>query len=215
MRIKNTRRNRRIGLGASVVLLGAFAIAGVTSTGAYFSDAHNGNISGTVGSIKITGSGGAGANNLDLSFDRLLPGQSQTVTVGYTNTGNSPEDVFLHFGNADALHALNDLGRYGEFHVVANGTHYFDSANLNDNQERGTCGPLSPSGCWPLPATLKVASNVAPGATGTIQFTFMYAAALSGQTAAGGGVWNAYPVNAPTASGLPYTLVATQVGQTP
>jgi len=23
---------------------------------------------------------------------------------------------------ADALHALNDLGSYGEFHVVANGT---------------------------------------------------------------------------------------------
>jgi hypothetical protein len=124
-----------------------------------------------------------------------------------------------------ALHALNDLGTYGEFHVKANGTQLFDSANLNDglhNPAKPSCGPFDPTGCWPLPKMIKIASNVGPTAGGSVDFTFGYASKLSGQSPTGGGAWNSYP--APTVpnptpviagSGLPYQLVATQVGQTP
>lgn len=214
MRIKFTKKKRIAAFALSVLAAAGFTVGGVISTGAFFSDSHNGTISGTVGSIKIVGSGGTGPEGLNLSYDGLLPGAPQTQTIHYQNTGTSPEDVWVVFNNADALHALNDLGTYGEFHIAANGDQVFDSTNLNDNAAN-SCGPLSPAGCWPVPRANKVASNVAPGASGSIDLTFGYAGKLKTQSPAGGGVWNAYPVSAPTASGLPYQLVATQHGQTP
>ena len=91
-----------------------------------------------------------------------------------------------------------------------------------------SCGTLAPTGCWPVPKMIKVASDVGPTPSGTVDFTFTftftfgYAAKRKGQTEAGGGVWNSCPV--PTVpkpnpvvvgNGLPYQIVATQVGQTP
>jgi len=223
-------RNRKkmiFGVGGVAIAL-TLSLASLGTTGAYFSDTHQGNVTGAVGSIKVTGSGGTGTSNIDLNFTGLLPGTPQTVKAGYQNTGLSPQDVWVVFNNPDALHALNDLGRYGEFHVSANGTALFDSANLSDDQDDPahlSCGTLAPTGCWPVPKMVKLASNVAPSATGTVSFTFGYTAykgGISAQTTAGGGAWNSYPV--PTVpvpnpvvvgSGLPYQLVATQVGQTP
>jgi hypothetical protein len=218
---------------SAITLIAAIFVAWMATgfTGAYFTDTHSGNITGTLGSIRVTPSGGSGTENMDLQFTNLLPGEPQTVSVNYQNTGTSTEDVWIKFQNPTALSALNNLGTYGEVHVVANGTSLFDSANLNDRL--ATCGAFSTSGCWPLPAKLKVASGVGPTASGTINFTFGYASKMKTQPPAGT-QWNTFPASscayAPgscpdgqttinvadgTGSGLPYQIVATQVNQTP
>jgi hypothetical protein len=208
-------------IGALVTLfLAAMATVG---TGAYFSDTNNGQIDGTVGSIKVTTSGGSGAENADFAFANLLPGDPQSATVGYQNTGRNAQDVWVVFPNSDALHALNQLGTYGEVHLKSGATSLFDSANLNDDQApaTGSCGGFDPSGCWPLASKYKLASNVAPNATGSMTFTFAYASKLVGGNVDGAApAWNQYPVPGstnpgPAGSGLPYQIVATQVGQTP
>jgi hypothetical protein len=210
----------RLALWATTLAATAgLVIAGTGVTGAYFSDTHHGTISGTIGSIKVTPSGGTGTDGTDFTFSNLLPGVPQTATVAFQNTGSNNEDVWLVFDNATALSALNNLGTYGEVHV-SNGDPLFDSANLNDRVT--TCGPLSPSGCWPLPRQIKVASNLAPSASGHVSFSFNYAGKLS-DPAAEGAPFNLYPVPGQytvdpadgTGSGLPYEIVATQVGQTP
>jgi hypothetical protein len=211
-----------VALGATASLVG-FAASG---TGAYFSDSSPGTITGSVGSILVSVSGGNGSNSTDFHFDRLLPGTPQTETITYTNTGNSVEDVFLTFPNATALSALNDLGTFGSVQVGdAGGNTVFDSSNLNDNSSPNHCGPnFSPSGCWPLPNQIKVDSNLAPGQSHTATFTFGYASKLgTASHSSGGGVWNTFPVTGQftvnsadgSGDGLPIAIVATQVGQTP
>lgn len=207
-----SRNNRRVrvAVGAgSLALVAAGLIGSVNGSLAYFTDSQSGSLTGSVGSIK------GAVSTSTLAFTNLLPGEVQTVDAYMRNTGLNNQDVWVVFDNADALHALNDLGTYGEFHIKANGVAKFDSANLNDNQGN-SCGPLSPAGCWPVPQKLKLASNVVPGDTVTYSFGFGYASKLSTQSPEGGGVWNAYPVGgSPTASGLPFKIVETQVGQQP
>lgn len=221
-----------LALAATVAILGGTAWVAAGTTGAYFSDTHMGSITGTVGSIKVTPYGGAGAEGMDLSFTNMLPGVPQTVKVNYQNTGANNEDVWIVFDNATALSALNSLGTYGEAHLSANGTALFDSANLNDRS--ATCGAFSPilPGCWPLAKQYLVAANLAPGATGNASFTFM----LASKTKAAAAAFNPYPVSSVgyvddpnhnkddqnyvsaedgSGSGLPYQIVATQHGVTP
>ncbi len=224
----NTVKTRGLALLATVALLGGTAWIATGTTGAYFSDTHTGSISGSIGSIKVTPSGGSGPEGMNLAFNDMLPGVAQTVTVKYQNTGANPEDVWIVFNNATALSALNNLGSYGEVHLSANGTALFDSANLNDRS--GTCGAFSPSGCWPLAKQYKVASNLAPWAAGTASFTFSYAGKMVTPPVA----FNSYPVSVNgyttshntndqnivnaadgTGSGLPYSIVATQHDVTP
>lgn len=221
-------KSKGLALVATVAMLGGTAWIAAGTTGAYFSDTHNGSITGTIGSIKVTPYGGAGADGMNLSFTNMLPGVSQTAKVSYKNTGANAEDVWIVFDNATALSALNNMGTYGEAHLSANGTSLFDSANLNDRV--GTCGTLSPSGCWPLAKQYLVAANVAPGAAGSISFSFNLAA----KTVSAGPVFNPYPVstqgwlvthnsadqnfvdpNVAPGNGLPYEIVATQHGVTP
>ena len=213
-------RTVRVALWATtLVAMAGLVVAATGATGAYFTDTHQGTISGNIGSIKVTPSGGSGADNMDFAFSNMLPGEPQTATVHFQNTGANSEDVWLVFNNATALSALNNLGTYGEVHV-SNGNALFDSANLNDNS--GSCGAFSPAGCWPLPSQIKVASNLGPTASGHASFTFDYAGKLK-NPAAEGAPFNIYPipgqftVNAAdgTGAGLPYEIVATQVGQTP
>lgn len=215
-----TFRTKAVALAASVSLLGGVAWIAAGTTGAYFSDTHSGTISGTIGSIRTAVSGGTGTDGTNFSFDNMLPGEPQTATVSYQNTGTNPEDVYIVFDNPTALSALNNLGTFGEAHLVANGSHLFDSANLNDRAS--TCGAFVPSGCWPLASQYKVASNVAPGQGGYVSLTFDYTGKLTTQAPEGTtAVFNSYPVpgqqNADGApgSGLPYQIVATQVGITP
>lgn len=223
-------------LGGFIAALGASGalIASATgATGAYFNDTKSGTFAGTIGSVKINTSGGSGADHLDFNFSNLLPGTLQWKSVAYTVTGSAPEDVYLVFPNAEALHSVNNMGTYGEVHVKSNGTEIFASTNLNDGldyklTDDGHCGPQSQSGCWALPNVLKLASNVAPGHSGTMDFGFALAAkwkdpATEGATAfcyplVYSGDGNQADQNCTTTNpqyGLPYQIVATQPGVAP
>jgi len=215
---------KALSIAASVALLGGTAFLASGATGAYFSDTHAGKISGTVGNIHVSPSGGGGAKGTDLAFSNLLPGVAQTVKLNYTNTGSDPQDVYIVFYNATALGALNDLGSYGEAHLSANGVSLFDSANLKDTA--GSCGAFSPTGCWPLKSQYLLASNLPAGGTGGVSFKFSYTGKLHDQAPAGApaAAWNTYPAadgqavvnsNDGKGSGLPYQIVATQHGITP
>jgi hypothetical protein len=209
-------------LGLMLVAAAALVVSVAGITGAFFSDSHSGKISGTVGSIRITPSGGSGPDGTNFAFSNLMPGEPQTARLVYENTGTSNEDVWIVFNNETALSALNNLGTYGEVHLSANGSEVFGSANLNDNET--TCGPFSASGCWPLQKQYKMASNVPHGGSGAILFSFGYAGKLKTQPPEGTtAVFNQYPVPGQfhvkvadgSGDGLPYQIVATQVGQTP
>jgi hypothetical protein len=243
-KIMNMRKRTRVlTLVASMALLGGTAWAAAGSTGAYFSDTVNGGVTGTVGDILIT----SVPATPDISFSNdLLPGVPESVTVSYSNTGTSPEDVYLTFPNLTALSALNNLGRYGSVTIstAAYGTR-FQSYNLNDNST--TCGPFSnaiptgpTSGCWPLTSQVLLTSNLPAGQGDSFTFTFEYASALIGSPLTTS-PWNSYPTAGSVActpspsaysgtctngqfvvngsdgsgAGLPFNLVATQVGILP
>ena len=217
-------------IGTAFALAGGLAVIASGTTGAYFSDTKTGVIKGTTGSIKITTTGGAvGADDgLNFAFVNLMPGEAQTATVNFTNTGKKAQDVYLTFPNRPALHALNNAGTFAEVHVAGgkggNIAPLFDSTNLNDGRrfsETGnSCGPFDPTGCWPLPDKLLVARDVAPSGTGSVSFSFNYPTKMTGGQ---DGVFNAYPVTeafgadaAGTAGdGLPVNVVAVQVNKTP
>jgi hypothetical protein len=229
-------------VATAFVLSGSLAVIASGTTGAYFSDTKAGEINGSTGSIEIStvGSSGTGVNNLSFSFEGLMPGVAKTATVNYKNIGKNTQDIYLTFPNVPALHALNNLGSYGEVHVVANGTAVFDSVNLQDGRHQtttttttNTCGPFGPGGCNPLMPKLLVASDVLPGVAGTVSFSFNYPTKLSGNgTNLDGtaGVFNSYPLSGmdvfagsdgaadaagPADSGLPVNVVAVQVDQQP
>jgi len=233
MKIKGNMKVRVLTLVASVALLGGTALVASGQTGAFFSDTHSGTLTGTLGTILVT------PDASTFSFTDLLPGAPQVADVTYTNTGNSPEDVWVVFNNPTALSALNDLGRYGTVHLSSTGAaavgDVFDSNNLNDNLS--SCGFFSQApgvdaqhpNCWPLTSMVKIASGLTPTSAGTFHFSFMYASKLSTQPPNNNFPWNVYPVSgqvtinsadcaggiANPCSGLPYQIVATQVGITP
>ena len=220
-------RTRGTALVASIALLGGAAFVASGTTGAYFSDTKQGVVNGSIGSIKVGTSGGSGADALNLAYDRMLPGAPQTVTANYRNTGNTAQDVWIVFNNATALSAFNNLGSYGEAHLSANGTALFDSVNLNDRA--ATCGAFAPNGCWPMQSQYKLASNVGVNDIGSVSLTFNYPSKMKTPPVA----FNSYPasveqwsptnpggqttVNAAdgTGKGLPYQIVATQLGVAP
>lgn len=223
-------------LGGFVAALGASGalIASATgATGAYFNDTRSGTFAGTIGSVKIDTSGGSGADHLNFNFANLLPGSVQTKSVSYTVTGSAPEDVYLVFPDKYALHAVNNMGTYGEVHVKSNGTEIWASNNLNDGLDAsladdGHCGAQAPGGCWALPNVLKLASNVAPGHGGTMDFGFGLAAKWKGTSTEGATAF-CYPLvysgdgnqadqvctSTNPQYGLPYQIVATQPGVLP
>ena len=210
-------------LVGSVALLGGAALVASGATGAYFSDSKAGNVTGTVGNVHVAPSGGSGANGTDLAFSNLLPGEKQTVSLNFQNSGSTAEDIYIVFPNATALSALNNLGTFGEAHLSAGGVALFDSANLKDSAS--SCGAFSPSGCWPLKSQYLLASNVNPGDVGSFSFSFNYASKLQGQAPqySAAAPWNSWPITGQTTTvgadgsgnGLPYKIVATQHGVTP
>lgn len=244
--MKMNMKLRALTLVATVGLLGGTAFVASGATGAYFSDSVTGHVSGTLGTIQITTPG----STPYVSLTDLLPGTPQSMTVDYTNSGNSPEDVWLDFNNATALSALNNLGHYGSVTITSSGWGTppsgldFFSNNLDDNSAPDACGAFSVTGCNPLPSTVMIASNVPAGKSGSYTFTFEYASAT---TPPASSAWNPYPlpgdantsvtyaacetaggthsacsdnqvtINPADASGtgLPYQLVATQVGIAP
>lgn len=216
----------------AAICIAVVAVVGTGLSGAYFSDTKSGAITGTVGSIQVTGSGGVGDSHLNIAFTDLLPGVPQSVTANYTNTGNTAQDVWIEFPNADALHAINDLGSYGSVSIVSNfggtSTTLMNSTNLTDFYPDGTPGANNGPATGRVPQKMLLRANVDPSASGSFTFTFAYASKLSGT---GGGVWNSYPLPTETKNGitytpptnvalgslngLPYKIVAVQVGQQP
>ena len=191
-------------LGATAALVGAAA----SGTGAYFTDAKPGNISGTMGSIRITAYDGGGTSATDIAFTDMLPGEGQVKTVRYQNTGKNTEDVWLVFNQADLgdfnshtdTGKVNDMGHFGEIHVSSNGTEVFGSKNLNDD---ATSCPPAGTDCNPLPAKIKLADGVTPGTVGGFAFSFT--------PGANTGNWG----QEATRLNLGYQLVATQHGIAP
>ena len=227
----------RKALTATALGAAAFALVAVAAgtTGAYFSESAPGAINGTLGSVHVA------TGPTTFNWTNMMPGEPKSATVDYQNSGTGNQDFYLVFKNVPALHAFNNLGSYGEAHIVdGNGPHLFDSANLQDGRHQATgvpdgvntCGGFTPTGCWPLPVSLKLASNVAPLAWNSFTFTFNYAGKLGGipGQVSGGGTFNTFPLSgkdlfagnagnadgaAPAGAGLPYQIVAVQVGQTP
>ena len=222
-------RNARLSVVGILVSAAVGLAAFTNTTGAFFSDSKSGTITGTIGSIRITGSGGSGANGLDLAYTNMLPGEPQTATAQFTNSGSNAEDVWIVFPNATALSALNNLGNYGDIQVNANSTDMFDSQNLNDNTISCPPGSSDPghlphpqNPCKALPSKIKLFSSVSPGGSGSVSVIFNYVSYLSTQSPLFT-VFNTYPVPGQvttnpsdgSGAGLPYQLVATQIGQTP
>ena len=213
-------------LVGTIVLLGGTFMAASAATNHDVGVPTHGHDFENTRTILITPSGGTGPSSMNLTFNKLLPGAEQTVTVNYQNSGTSREDVYVVFPNATALSALNNLGQYGAVHLSSAGAgslgDVFDTTNLSDKLT--TCGTFSPSGCWPLLAQYAVARNIEPMTKGSFSFSFEFASAYSKQAPAGTtALWNPFPVTGQThvvasdgsGAGLPYEIVATQPGITP
>lgn len=198
---------RIAGFIGSAGLTAALVGAAVNGTGAYFTDAKAGQISGTMGSIAIEGSGGTGGNGLGIKFTNLLPGDTATDTVNFKNTGKNVQDVWVVFdqealGNGTADAGLNSLGRYAKVQVKSGSTTVFASGNLNDDADSCPPGAGPAPVCHPLPHILKLQDNLAPGASGSMTFSFTPSEKFK-------------DVQNVTLLNLPYKLVATQDGIRP
>ena len=87
----NGRKAKAAGFIGTVALTGGLLASAVVGTGAYFSDTQaNNHITGTMGSIQIEGHDGSGTNNLDAVFTDMLPGEMNSKTLRYSNTGPTP-----------------------------------------------------------------------------------------------------------------------------
>jgi hypothetical protein len=233
-----------IGLALALVVIAGLVAVASGATGAYFSDTRSGNISGTIGDIAVTTSGGIVGNaddGINFQWNNMVPGVQYSATVTYQNTGHSVQDVWLVFNNKTALSRFNSIGAFGAARVTSSDGAYFYSNNLNDHKvDQG--GTTPPRGTVKmLPATIKLASNVGPTASGTMTFTFAYASGMVHPEA--GNVFNKYPLETPgsaagagwpddgnqasydqnyanpavdgSGSGLPFEIVATQPGIEP
>lgn len=181
-----------------------FAVASA-ATGAYFSDAKAGTLTGTFGSIRVD----AGVNadfggGLAINWPHILPGEVQSAVVHYKNTGDSPQDVWVTFTDPTAVAAINNMGGFGAIQIIDSNTgQVFYSNNLNaDSSSQGLPGPKG-QGLMYMLKDVKLCSNVPAGAEGTMTFKFQYASSLSSFNGAG------------IAFNLPYAIVGTQVGIVP
>ncbi len=213
------RINPRIA-AAVVAILAALGLAIVASgtTGAYFEDVKQGGVTGTIGQVKISTVGGNAVDSPVFTWNNMLPGEPNSLTVKYTNTGTVPEDTYLVFPNLTALSALNNLGTYGAVHISVNGTEIYANTNLNDKPNNGTSG---------VPAQIKLQNGLAVGHNGEFTFTFTYADKLGGVQGAnhstGGGVFNTYPVSDQvtvrsgdgSGNGLPFAVAGVQENHLP
>lgn len=167
-----------------------FAVASA-ATGAYFSDTHGGAVGGTIGAVKITaGLYSDTSGGLNFSLNNLLPGDTQSTTVYYKNTGTAPQDIWIVFPMSDGLYALNHLGRYGTVAFTSSGGANWSSSNL---------------GWEAIPAAgILLDQNLAVGATGSMAGTFGFTGELTDSALEGLSLGPVY-----------YNIVATQHGQKP
>jgi hypothetical protein len=131
-------------VGATALLVGAAS----GTTGAYFTDSHDGTVQGTSGHLKLNLSD---ASQLSMNFTDLVPGQDQTKHVVFTTDSSSTvtEDVWVVFPTTTPAQQLayaqfsgakgefgytdGGLGRYGHVQIGATTGSYnraFVSYNL-------------------------------------------------------------------------------------
>lgn len=195
--------------GVTAALVGT----AVTGTGAYFSDSRTGTVTGSLGSITLS-TGGSPTNDTTLAFTDMLPGEGKTQKVDFTNTGHNPQDVWVVFNQGDMgdgshltdTNLINDHGTYGEVLIKSSGVDKFWSNNLNDDAAScppgaGAPGPV----CNPVPHMIKLAENLAPAASGNMEFTYTPAAKLKSSA----------QENGPAFAPIDYAIVATQHGIAP
>ena len=202
---------------------GALALVGMaaSTTGAYFTDVHAGqiNATSTFGKVAVAvdgiavpaGDSTGGANNLQVQWNNMLPGADKTVNFTVHNTGTANESIWLAFDNSNGeWSAVNQLGTYGNAKInspMLNANY----DNLNNSLPQGTvaagnnkCGDANPAIAY-LPAQNHVA-DLAPGQSTDFTFSLGYSACLSGNAAQGQQAF---------ANPLLYDIVATQQGVSP
>ena len=202
---------------------GALALVGMaaSTTGAYFTDVHSGqiNATSTFGKVAVAvdgiavpaGDSTGGANNLQVQWNNMLPGADKTVNFSVHNTGTANESIWLAFDNSNGeWSAINQLGTYGNAKINSPMLNA-DYNNLNNSLPEGTvaagnnkCGDPNPAIAY-LPAQNHVA-DLAPGQSTDFTFSLGYSACLSGNTAQG---------QQALANPLLYDIIATQQGISP
>jgi hypothetical protein len=179
----STSRRRLTAISGLILSLAAVIALSVASTGAYFTDSHPGQVTGTFGSVAINMDGsGSGPGNLQFNFAGMLPGQWKNATITATNTGSDTEDIYMVFTNANSVWSqVNTLGTYGEANV--NGADY---NNLNNNYVQGTpANPGQHNACGdPTPAVsylphVNYLGTLTAGQSANYTFGFRYTACIS------------------------------------
>jgi hypothetical protein len=196
MRILRSRRQRVAAFIAATG--GALALVGLaaSTTGAYFTDVHTGQVDGTFGQVKVAVNGvdvqpGDSANGMNVNFSNMLPGQDKSVTYTVLNTGSSTESIWLAFDNSNGeWSAINQLGTYGDAQIHSPLLNA-DYNNLNNNYAQGTvaagqnaCGDNNPAIAY-LPAENHVA-DLAPGQTTSFTFDLGFTSCISNAAYQGG-----------------------------
>ena len=180
----------------------------VAGSGAYFTDSHPGQFTGTFGQVKVNVSGsGSGTDGLQINFANLMPGEFQSANIAVQNVGTGPEDIYLVFDNGNnEWSAMNTLGTYGEF--IVNGNDYF---NLNNHYPQGTVGPYT-NACGDTVNSIAYLPHVnglgtlTVGQTATFVVKFRYSACISN---------DAYQGQSAFANPLKFAIVAEQPGVLP
>ncbi len=215
-----------LGAGAALVATAA------TGTGAWFTDAENGTMAASTGSLNVD----LVAGQRDMSFANLMPGDYQTQSVTYkVSQSSGKSDVWLVFdknnwavakftGAPDSTVAPGGgLGRYGHFAVKNGSSTLFQSNNLA--YARATS---SPSESCNVDADGRGGSDARPtaetGPGSLINYCGVpYAIKLASDLNSGDegtmtlefgvtGRWKAQNVTLPT---VPFQIVATQAGKRP
>jgi hypothetical protein len=192
-------------VAAMVALVGAT----VLTTGAYFTDNHPGQYTGTFGevSVSVVGSG-SGTDHLQFDWPKMLPGQWNDSTIKVKNTGSANESIWLVFDNTNLeWSSINTLGSYGEWYIYGH-----DYNNLNNRYPEGTAYTGPPNACGDpiaaiayLPHVISLGS-LAPGAAATYAANFRYTSCISN---------NAYQGLPAFFNPLQFAIVATQAGILP
>ena len=218
-------------VGAACASVALVATA-VETTGAYFTDSHNGTISASTGHLKVNvwNSAGTPVNDLSLSFSDLVPGVYTPTSFSYqTDSTGVKEDLWLYFPAGpeyDAFTGYRDtstghdggLGRYGHFAVSVNGATMFSSYNMANRPPNDTTTPVctnangdgighawtnTPNQYCGVPEYIRLATNLASGSSGKVQVTFGLTPKFVG------------PQDTSLGTGVPFEIVATQAGISP
>lgn len=219
-----------LGFIGSLAAGAAMVGAAVTGTGAYFTDSKDGNLSASSGHLRLS------ADNTNLTFDSLMPGEDKTKNIEYDVAVTGKSDVWLMFdkNNLGYLKWTGDknnqawtdggMGRYGHVKIANSDGTLFESWNLQnlppngtdpvcavDANGHGTGRPATSVADTPplcgVPTAIKVADNLSDGAHGLLSITF----GITGRWAGGtGNVLMDFPV-----AGVPFKVVATQHGIRP